>query len=204
MARHMREDGIGVYPTETFMALGCRAGSEMAVAGLYAAKRRPHRLPLPLVAADRAQVERIACILPQAEKLMERFWPGPLSILLPSVGWAPDALCGGTGMVAVRIPAHAGARDLALAVGEPLVASSANISGAPPAGSVESVDPVLLERVPAVWDAPPRPAGRLPSTLARLLGGDAILVLRQGAVSTHALEQAGFVVECLQAGVNLT
>jgi L-threonylcarbamoyladenylate synthase len=196
MARHMREGGIGVYPTETFMALGCRAGSETAVAGLYEAKQRPHRLPLPLIAADRAQVEGVACLVPEAEKLMELFWPGPLSILLPGSARTPAALSGGTGQFAVRIPSHSGARDLALAVGEPLVASSANISGSSPAKDARSVDPVLLDRVPVVWDAPPRPTGRLPSTLVRLLGNDRIQVLRRGAVAVHALEQAGFTVEC--------
>jgi L-threonylcarbamoyladenylate synthase len=169
IVRHMRGDGLGIYPTETFMALGCRAGSVTAVAGLYEGKRRPRHLPLPLIAADRAQVERIARIPPEAEKLMACFWPGPLSILLPASAQVPAA--SGTGMVAVRIPSHSGARDLAHAVGEPLVASSANISGAPPAKDVNSLDPVLLERVPVVWDTPPRPAGRLPSTRVRLLGG---------------------------------
>ena len=197
IARSLREDGLGVYSTETFMALGCRAGSETAVAGLYAIKRRSHRLPLPLIAADRAQVEGIVHILPEAEKLMELFWPGPLSILLPISARLPAALSSGTGRLAVRIPAHPGARELARAVGEPLVASSANISGTPPAKDVASIDPVLLERVSAVWDAPPVPAGRLPSTLVRLPGGNTIHILRQGAVSTHALKQAGFIVECV-------
>jgi L-threonylcarbamoyladenylate synthase len=195
IARHMREDGIGAYPTETFMALGCRAGSETALAGLYEAKRRPHRLPVPLIAADRTQVESVARLLPEAEKLIELFWPGPLSILLPIAGRTPAVLSGDTGMVAVRISSHSGARDLALAVGEPLAASSANISGAPPARDAKSMDPVLLERVPFVWDAPPRPDGRLPSTLVRPLSKNAVLVLRQGAVSTRALKQAGFAVE---------
>jgi L-threonylcarbamoyladenylate synthase len=197
IARHMREDGIGAYPTETFMALGCRAGSARAVAELYEVKRRPHHLPLPLIAADRAQVESIARLLPEAEKLMELFWPGPLSILLPVLGIMPAAVSG-NGMVAVRIPSHSGARDLAIAVGEPLVASSANVSGTPPARDAANMDPALLERVPLVWHAPPRPAGRLPSTLVRLSGGDAIQVLRRGAVSTHALERAGFAVELVQ------
>jgi len=195
IARYMREDGIGVYPTETFMALGCRAGSETAVARLYEAKQRPYRLPMPLIAADMAQVEGIAHMLPEAEKLMELFWPGPLSILLPSSARAPVALSGGTGQLAIRIPAHSGARELAHAVGEALVASSANISGTPPPKDAASVDPVLLERVPVLWDASPRPDGRLPSTVVRLLGGDTVKVLRQGAVSTLALKQAGFVVE---------
>ena len=195
IVRCIREDGIGVYPTETFMALGCRAGSETAVARLYEAKQRPHSLPLPLIAADRAQVEDVARILPEAERLMERFWPGPLSILLPVAARLPAALSSGAGRLAVRIPAHSGARDLARAVGEALVASSANISGTPPAKDAENIAPVLLDRVPVVWDAPPRPAGRLPSTLVRLLDGNTLQILRRGAVPTHALEQAGFVVE---------
>jgi L-threonylcarbamoyladenylate synthase len=195
MVRHLRAEGIGAYPTETFMALGCRAGSEAALAAVYEVKRRPYRLPVPLIAADRAQVEGVARIPPEAEKLVERFWPGPLSILLPGSACLPAALSGGTGFVAVRIPSHAGARDLALAVGEPLVASSANISGAPPARDAGDLDPVLLERVPLVWDAPPRPAGRLPSTLVRLAGENRLQVLRRGAVATRALRQAGFALE---------
>ncbi|MDR0466342.1 MAG: threonylcarbamoyl-AMP synthase [Deltaproteobacteria bacterium] len=195
MARHMREDGIGVYPTETYMALGCRAGSESAVAALFVVKRRPHHLPMPLIAADMEQVRRVARPQPEAEKLMERFWPGPLSILLPITGRTPAALSGGTGMAAVRITSHAGARDLALAVGEPLAASSANISGAPPARDVESLDPALLERQIVVWDTPPKPAGRLPSTLVQIKGAGRLLVLRRGAVSTQALQLAGYTIE---------
>ena len=200
IVRCFREDGIGVYPTETFMALGCRAGSERAVARLYEVKRRPRRLPLPLIAADMAQVEGVARIVPEAEKLIERFWPGPLSILLPSSTSMPLAPRNDAGYLAVRIPAHPGARELAFAVGEALVASSANISGAPPAGDAAGIDPALLDGVPLVWDAPPKPAGRLPSTLVRLLGGDTVQVLRRGAVSAHALKQAGFVVEFVENG----
>jgi len=203
IVRSMREDGIGVYPTETFMAVGCRAGSETAVAGLYATKQRPRHLPFPLIAADRGQVESMARILPEAERLMERFWPGPLSILLPASAGAPASLSGGTGQLAIRIPSHAGARDLALAVGEPLVASSANISGSPPAKDAESVEPALLARVPVLWDTPPRPAGRLPSTLIRPLCGDRVQVIRQGAVTTYALEQAGFIVDLVEKSFSL-
>ncbi|MCL1985001.1 MAG: L-threonylcarbamoyladenylate synthase [Betaproteobacteria bacterium] len=195
IARCMREDGIGIYPTETFMALGCRAGSETAVAALYEIKQRPYHLPLPLIASDRTQVESIVRIPPEAEKLMEFFWPGPLSILLPISAQMPAALSGGSGQLAVRIPSHSGARDLASAVGEPLVASSANISGNPPAQYAASIDPVLLKRVPFLWDAQPSPAGRLPSTLVLLSSGDTVKILRQGAVSARVLRQAGFAVE---------
>ena len=194
IVRCLREDGIGLYPTETFMALGCRAGSAKAVAKLYEAKQRPRHLPLPLIAADRTQVESIARIPPQAEELMKRFWPGPLSILLPISARTPAALDSG-GHLALRIPSHPGARDLAFAVGEALVASSANISGKPPARDAVSIDLALLERVPVLWDAPPRPAGRLPSTLVRLSDGNRVKILRQGAVSMRALQEAGFAVE---------
>jgi len=190
----MREDGIGVYPTETFMALGCRAGSETAVARLYSMKQRPRHLPLPLIAADRSQVEDVASIPKQAEALMKRFWPGPLSIVLPASKRLPALLSSGTGHVAVRISPHPGAHALALAVGEALVSTSANISGAPPAQDTENLDPALLKRVSAVWNVPPRPAGGLPSTLVRLLDENTIHILRQGAIDRQSLEQAGFVV----------
>ncbi len=190
--RCLGDGGIGIYPTETFMALGCRADNAAAARRVYEVKQRAHCLPLPVIAGDRAQVEGIAHMPPEAEDLIERFWPGPLTVLLPARSHVPFAVTGGTGYLAVRISAHPGARRLALAAGGALAASSANISGARPAVSVETLDPLLLSRVDGVWDAPPGPEGLLPSTLVRLLGMRSVHILRPGAVGEKELREAGY------------
>jgi L-threonylcarbamoyladenylate synthase len=192
--RRMREGKIGVYPTETFMALGCRAGSGEAVERVYAAKCRARGLPLPVLACDAKQVESVARILPEAEALMERFWPGPLSILLPALPHVPPAVSAGTGFLGIRVTGHPGARALASAVGEPLVGSSANISGGAPAPDAARVDLLLLERVDGLWDEAPKPRGLLPSTLLRVEAARRVRILRPGAIAERELLEAGFTV----------
>ena len=191
-ARAIKSGGIAIYPTETFMALGCRALDEEAVRRVYKAKQRSLCLPLPLIAADMAQVCAVAQVPAEAQPLIARFWPGPLTLLLPVLPHVPAAVSASTDCVAVRIPGHAGARDLADAVGEALVASSANISGLPAAARASSVDDRLRARVDGIWNGQPEPTGKLPSTLVRLVDGGTIQIVRQGAVSQQLLQEAGF------------
>lgn len=194
-ALHLRQGGIGVYPTETFMALGCRVHDNEAVRRVYEAKRRPHCLPLPVIAGDREQVESVVRVPPEAEELIRLFWPGPLSILLPVLPRVPRAVSGGTGYAAVRISPHPGARALALAVGEALVGSSANISGADPPADAADVSPFLLERVDGMWEQPPRPEGGLPSTLVRISAPGELCIVRPGIIRENSLRKAGFHVD---------
>ena len=194
-ANTLKAGGLAIYPTETFMALGCRALHATAVQRIYAAKQRSSRLPLPLIVADMEQLCAVARLPAEAQPLIERFWPGPLTLLLPVLPQVPPAVSGSTALVAVRIPGHAGARALAGAVGEALVASSANISGQPAAARLEELDRQLRQRVDAVWNGSPRAAGGLPSTLVRLAGQGRIQIARQGAVTQEALQAAGFIVQ---------
>ena len=194
-ARCLRKGGIVIYPTETFMALGCRVGDEKAALRLYAAKERALSLPLPVIGSDREQVERIAHIPPEAEDLIACFWPGPLSILLPARPSVPPVVDGGSGHVAVRISSHPGACALASAVGEALVASSANISGRPAASAAGQVDAALLARTDGIFEVSPKPEGLAPSTLVRVTGRRILRILRAGRVETEALRRAGFTAE---------
>lgn len=188
----LRSGGVVVYPTETFFGVGglaCHAG---AVARVYAAKRRAAGLPLPVIGADRAQIERLAIVDVRAAALMERFWPGPLTLLLPARPHVPKGITGGTGRIAVRVSSHAVARALANAAGEALAASSANMSGCPAVTRAASLDPELLAAVDGTLDGDPAPEGGLPSTLAEVLAQGRVRVLRAGAVSRQALEAAGY------------
>ncbi len=194
----LRGGSVVIYPTETFYGLGCDALNPDAVGAVYAVKRRPYGLPLPVVIGEKGQVERVAAhIYPAAERLMERFWPGPLSIILPASPEVPDLLTANTGRIAVRLSSHAGAAELCRCSGFVLTASSANISGRSPVMLKEELDPELAPGVAGLYDIPPRPLGGDPSTIVDVLpggeAGDGVLrVLREGTVSIEALREAGF------------
>lgn len=192
----LRDGSAVIFPTESFYALGCDALNPDAVGAVYAIKQRPYRLPLPVIIGDAAQLERITGDVPAvAEQLMRLFWPGPLSIIFRAAPEVPDLLTGGTGRVAVRLSPHPAAAALCRESGLVLSASSANISGQPPAARPEALDPLLRERVAGVYDAPPYPGGGEPSTIMDILsdgGHGALRVLREGGVSVGALRAKGF------------
>lgn len=183
----LRAGGIVVYPTETFYGLGSLASRPDALARLAAAKLRPPWKPLPLVAADVAQVGEVASLAsPLARRLAERFWPGPLTLVLPAVARLDETLTGGTGTIAVRIPGSEIARALAARAGGSLVSTSANLSGDPPPTRIAELSPDLLARVDAVLDGGATPGG-LPSTVVSVLTGAPELV-RAGSVPFASVE----------------
>lgn len=177
----LRGGGIVAYPTETFYGLGALWNREEALRRLARAKLRPEGKPLPLLAADRAQVLEVAAELgPLGERLAARFWPGPLTLVLRAAPAVPEEVTGGTGAVGVRIPGSEVARALAAAAGGALVSTSANLSGAPPPVSPADIAPEILARIDGVLDGGPAPGG-LPSTVVDPREGGPRLV-RAGAV----------------------
>ncbi len=194
----LRGNGVLVYPTETFYAIGGNALSRDAVAAVYAAKERDKHFPLPVIIGDFSQLELIAdCSSHHAMDLAECFWPGPLTILFTASASLPTLLTGGTGKVAVRLSSHPAARDLCLEAGFPLISSSANISNRPPVTDKARLDSVLLNSIGgALYDAAPLPEGGEPSTIVEVantaVGGRFIRILRQGAISADKLMDLGF------------
>lgn len=200
----LRSGRVVVFPTETFFGVGCLATSPEAVSEVYRVKRRSHRLALPVIVGHVDQLAQVAAHAPQAAmQLARRFWPGPLSILLPAAPGVPEPLTGGTGRVAVRLTPHPVARELCLRAGGPLVASSANISGRPAVTRLADLDPELLAEVAGVLDLPPSPPGGLPSTLVEVLDGEPgrqgalprLRILRAGVVTASELRGAGYEVD---------
>jgi len=177
----LRRGGIVAYPTETFYGLGALWNRRDALRRLAEAKLRPEGKPLPLVAADRAQVAEVAGPLgPSAERLASRFWPGPLTLVVPAAPAVPPEITAGSGTVGIRIPGSPVARALAAAAGGALVSTSANAAGEPPPVSPAALSAGLLARIDGVLDAGPAPGG-LPSTVVALGEGPPAL-LRAGAV----------------------
>ena len=181
-AEVLRRGGIVAYPTETFYGLGALARDAAAVARLARAKGRPDGKPLPLLAADRAQVEEVAVVGDAAARLADAFWPGPLTLVLPARAGLPEAITAGTGTVGVRVPGSDVARALARLAGGAIVSTSANLSGAPPPAAPGELAAALVARLDAVLDGGRTPGG-LASTVVVVGGeGEAVRLVRDGAV----------------------
>jgi L-threonylcarbamoyladenylate synthase len=181
----LRRGGLVAYPTETFYGLGALARDAAAVARLARAKGRPDGRPLPLVVADRAQLDEVAVLSPLAARLADAFWPGPLTLVLPARPGLPPDIEAGTGAVGVRIPGSDLARALARAAGGAIVSTSANLSGDPPPTRPEALAESLRARLDHVLDGGATPGG-LPSTVVAV-EADAVRLVREGAVPFGAV-----------------
>jgi L-threonylcarbamoyladenylate synthase len=180
------ESGLPIiYPTDTLYAVGGRALDREAGRRVRAVKVREEGKPLPLVAAGREQVLSLCSAWPDAaESLAARFWPGPLTLVLPSSATVPEEVTAGGATVAVRVPALELTRRLCRAAG-PLVSTSANLSGnTAPATCAEAADG-LGASVTLALDAGPR-LGR-PSTIVDVSSDRPRLVL-EGAVPWAEVE----------------
>jgi L-threonylcarbamoyladenylate synthase len=186
----LRGGGLVAFPTETVYGLGADAGNAAAVADLYAAKGRPSFNPLISHLPDLAAARRHGVFDEEALRLADAFWPGPLTLVVPASETCEvcDLARAGLPTLALRVPAHAVARDLLAAFGAPLVGPSANRSGRVSPTRAEHVLADLDGRIDAVLDGGPCPLG-LESTIVACLGGTPRL-LRPGGVPREAVEAA--------------
>uniref|UniRef100_A0A7C4ELM6 L-threonylcarbamoyladenylate synthase n=1 Tax=Fundidesulfovibrio putealis TaxID=270496 RepID=A0A7C4ELM6_9BACT len=200
-ARVLAGNGCVVYPTETFYALGASVGSAKALERVNAIKGRPRSKPLPVIVGSMDQLGQVmAQDAPSwpgyeaARELMERFWPGSLSIIVPARKDLPAPLLDARGFVSIRQTPHPQARELCLRVGTPLAATSANVSGDEAVSDVGRLSPAVCLGADYVLAGDPQPAGGLASTVLRPAGGRELLLYRPGALPVEELERAGFVV----------
>ncbi len=183
----VRHGGVIAMPTDSFYALGACVFDEAAVRRVCAIKGQRERKPILVLIADRTQLaELVARIPPAAEVLMDRFWPGPLTIVFPAASRLPTVLTAGTGTIGVRWPAQSMLQRLLRETG-PLTGTSANRSGAEPARTAQDVEDRLGSEVDLVVDGGPSP-GLLPSTVVETVG--AVRVLREGSIRRAAIEAA--------------
>jgi L-threonylcarbamoyladenylate synthase len=173
-------------PTETVYGLAGLGTDVEAIAAIFAAKQRPAFDPLILHVARPAMVAEIAEVSDLAAELMQAFWPGPLTLVLPRLPAVPDLVCNNLPMVGVRCPQHPLALELLNAVGAPLAAPSANRFGATSPTSAAAVRPQLARPDIPILDGGPCRVG-VESTVLRLLPEP--LILRPGGVSAEDLSQ---------------
>lgn len=177
-------------PTETVYGLACNAANPDAVVRLYEAKGRPRFNPLIAHIASMEMAEQEAVFSPQARKIAETFWPGPLTIVLPvaKTGTVSDIARAGLDTIALRMPAHPGALALLRTFGKPLVAPSANRSGHVSPTTAQHVKADLDGKLDLILDGGPCERG-IESTIVSFVGERPVL-LRAGALETSELEAA--------------
>lgn len=184
-AVYLRQGDLVVFPTDTVYGLGVDAFNADAILQLYTVKQRPLDKGIPILLADLADVNKMTAALPAAaQTAIAAFWPGPLTIIVPKHPSLPDCLSPNNG-IALRIPDNAAARALIRAAGGALAASSANLSGRPPACDGPSALAELAGRVAVVLDGGPT-AGNIPSTIVSYLQPEPV-ILREGPLSAAQL-----------------
>ncbi len=189
-ADYLRRGRLVAFPTETVYGLGADATNADAVGRVFQAKNRPAGHPLIIHAADAAAAFAVGAEDPAAARLGERFWPGPLTLVLPlrpEAGIA-DTVTGGRSTVAVRVPRHPVAAALLREVGRPVAAPSANPHGRLSPTEARHVRDELGAAVDLVLDGGPTEIG-LESTVLELVGARPVL-LRAGGITVEDLEAA--------------
>ena len=156
----LHRGGVVAFPTDTVYGLGAHSGMARAIEKLFQIKERERLKAIPLLIARAEDLATVAARVPDiAWRLAKRFWPGPVTLVVPKGPTVLDVLTGGSTSVAVRVPAHQVALQLIAALGTPLAATSANLSGQPEAVTAEEVCEVLGGRVPLLLDGGRCPGG---------------------------------------------
>jgi L-threonylcarbamoyladenylate synthase len=184
----LRAGGLVAFPTETVYGLGAHGLDPQAVQGIFEAKQRPADDPLILHLGHADLVDEVALAGPLARKLAERFWPGPLTMVLPKRPAVPAEVSAGLDTVAVRVPAHPLARALLVEAGLPVAAPSANLFGRPSPTLAEHVLHDLHDRIDAILDGGRATLG-VESTIVDVSNGRPRL-LRPGGVPLEDIEAA--------------
>jgi len=184
----LRGGGTVALPTETVYGLGANALDSAAVAAIFAAKERPGWDPLIVHVCDETMLATVAAEVPEtARRLIEAFWPGPLTLLLPRSSQVPDAVTAGRPLVGVRMPAHPVALAVIRAAGVPVAAPSANRFGHTSPTTAEHVLEDLDGRIDAVVDAGPSACGVESTVLDP--NSSPMIVYRPGAITLEQIRR---------------
>lgn len=177
----LRQGGLVAFPTDTLYALGADAANSLAVKRVFAAKSRNVTDPIPLLVGDLAMALRVVGDLPDAvAHLVERYWPGPLTLLVAAPPGFSYLLTAGTGRIGLRVPDAPIALSLIRRLGRPITGTSANRSGGKEPRDAEEVYRQLGQRIDVILDGGPVPIGS-PSTVVDATASPPRIV-REGAL----------------------
>ena len=187
--RILERGGVIAFPTGSLYGLGADALNAVAVDRVFAIKMRAPDKPLLILIPDRKVVFDLAAeVPPAAKRLMDRFWPGQVTIVFKALPGLPANLTAGTGRIGIRLPGHPVARALVATFGRPITGTSANLSGQGGCHHVDELDAMLIEQLDLVLDAGPLKEG-IGSTVVDITGAEPI-VIREGVVSKQAILEA--------------
>ncbi len=187
-AQVLREGGVILCPTDTLYGLGCLAGNPGAVKRVYTIKGKAETKPSLVLVDSVAMAGEMAVEIPAlARRLMDLFWPGPLTLVLRAAPAVSELLTAGTGKIGVRLPADEFCRKVAQRCGSALVSTSANRSGIEPSDEIESLLRQFGAEVDLAVDAGNRYSP--PSTVADVSDGR-LTIVREGAISVMELTRA--------------
>ena len=177
--------GLVAFPTDTVYGLGALAFDATAVESIYSAKDRPVEKAIPILIGGPEDLDKVtADIPPIAARLATRFWPGPLTLVVPKHPDLPDVVSAGP-TVGVRVPDHPMARELLRAAG-PMAVTSANISGEGNPRTAGEVHRQLSGRIPLILDGGETPGG-VPSTVVNCMGTEPV-ILREGPITLKDIQ----------------
>jgi len=175
----LQAGGLVAFPTDTVYGVGALAFDGKAVESIYTSKDRPIEKAIPILIGETDDINKVASeVPPMAKKLAGRFWPGPLTIVVPKHLSLPDAISA-TNTVGVRVPDHVVARTVLRAVG-PMAVTSANLSGQPSPSTAQEVFAQLNGRIALILDAGKTPGG-VPSTVVDCTSSK-LVIMREGPI----------------------
>jgi L-threonylcarbamoyladenylate synthase len=182
----LNSGGVILFPTLSLYGLGADAANPLAIARVFEIKQRPASKPLLVLVRDMDELRALVKTVPgAARKLMDRFWPGNITLVFEARDSVPENLCAGTGKIGIRMPFHPVAKALCRAFGRAITATSANLSGAPGGESLSSMDEAVFHRVDLVLDAGPLAGG--PGSTVVDVTVDPPKILREGTVQTESV-----------------
>ena len=185
----IRAGGLVAFPTETVYGLAANVFNEQAVARVFEVKGRRANNPLPVQIASRSDLPKLVSGIPSvAERLMEEFWPGPLTLVFSACPGVPKLVTAGTGKVGIRMPDHPVALALIRAAGTPIVAPSANSSGQPSPTTAKEVLEYLDGKIELILDTGPTRL-KVSSTVVDVTESPP-RVLRLGSISEEELQKS--------------
>ena len=178
----IRQGGVIAFPTRCLYGLGADAFNPEAVERIFKIKRRPAEKPILILIDDPVRLKRlVTTVSGTATAIMDRFWPGRVTLVFDAREDVPDYLTAGTGKIGIRFAGHPVAAALARAIQGPITGTSANVSGQPGCHQIEGLQPEVTEQLDLILDAGSLKGGR-GSTVVDVTG-EVPRVLREGGVS---------------------
>lgn len=185
----LNNDGVVVLPTETVYGVGTNSLSDKGLKKLYELKNRPVNKPISVLISNKEMINKVAKNITERQwKVISKFFPGPLTIVLDKQDYLSDILTAGLNTIGVRMPDNEIALKLIELVGVPLATSSANVSGEPAFTNLSSIQEVFKDKIDYYIDGGDSKIG-VASTVVRVTDDD-VIILREGTISKEQIEEA--------------